>query len=73
VINDLQKNHYVFPCPARSDFKTVTRAKTLDHTVDSVEEIRKAAFECLGRVELKNKKVRLIGVRAGNLEKEEDV
>jgi DNA polymerase-4 len=56
-----------------SDFKTVTRAKTLDHTVDSVEEIRKAAFECLGRVELKNKKVRLIGVRAGNLEKEEDV
>ena len=54
-----------------SDFKTVTRAKTLERAVDSVEEIRKAAFECLGRVELKNKKVRLIGVRAGNLEKEE--
>lgn len=53
-----------------SDFRTVTRAKTLDRHVDSVEDIRKAAFECLGRVELKNKKVRLIGVRAGNLEKE---
>jgi len=52
-----------------SDFKTVTRAKTLARAVDSVEEIRKTAFECLGRVELKNKKVRLIGVRAGNLEK----
>ncbi len=54
-----------------SDFKTVTRAKTLERAVDSVEEIRKAAFDCLGRVELKNRKVRLIGVRAGNLEKEE--
>jgi len=53
-----------------SDFKTVTRAKTLDRAADSVEEIRKAAFECLARVELKNKKVRLIGVRAGNLEKD---
>ena len=53
-----------------SDFKTVTRAKTLDRVADSVEEIRKAAFECLARVELKNKKVRLIGVRAGNLEKD---
>jgi DNA polymerase-4 len=46
-----------------SDFKTVTRAKTLDRVADSVEEIRKAAFECLARVELKNKKVRLIGLR----------
>ncbi len=52
-----------------SDFKTVTRAKTLEHATDVLEEIRKAAFDCLGRVELKGKKVRLIGVRAGNLEK----
>jgi len=52
-----------------SDFKTVTRAKTLDHATCGLEEIRKAAFECLGRVELKNRKVRLIGVRAGHLEK----
>jgi DNA polymerase-4 len=55
-----------------SDFKTMTRAKTLDRAVDSVEEIRKAVFECLGRVELKNKKVRLVGVRVGNLEKEKE-
>jgi DNA polymerase-4 len=52
-----------------SDFKTVTRAKTLDHPTDVLEQIRKAAFDCLGRVELKGKKIRLIGVRVGNLEK----
>lgn len=51
-----------------SDFETVTRATTLREPTDSLEKIRKAAFECLGRVELK-KKVRLIGVRAGKLEK----
>ena len=51
-----------------SDFKTYTRAKTLSGHTDSGEEIRKAAFECLGRLELK-KKIRLIGVRVSNLEK----
>jgi DNA polymerase-4 len=51
-----------------SDFKTITRAKTLDAPAESVPEIRKAAFECFGRVEIK-KKIRLLGVRAGNLEK----
>jgi DNA polymerase-4 len=50
------------------DFKVVTRAKTLDNCTISLEEVRKAAFECLGRIELK-KKVRLIGVRIGKLEK----
>jgi DNA polymerase-4 len=49
-----------------SDFETLTRAKTLPHFTDSEEEIRRAIFECLKRVDLK-KKVRLIGVRAGNL------
>ena len=49
-----------------SDFKTYTRAKTLDESTDSLEEIRRAAFGCLKRFELK-KKVRLIGVRVGNL------
>ena len=34
----------------------------------SEEEIRKAAFACLKRIEL-NKRVRLIGVRASNLKK----
>jgi DNA polymerase-4 len=49
-----------------NDFKTYTRAKTLSQYTDSEEEIRRAAFDCLGRVEIK-KKVRLIGVRVGNL------
>jgi len=52
-----------------SDFTTYTRAKTLDEAAGSTETIRKTAFECLGRIELK-KKVRLIGVRMGNLVKE---
>jgi DNA polymerase-4 len=51
-----------------SDFKTVTRAKTLEGPTDSTEEIRRAAFDCLARVEVK-KKVRLVGVRVGNLAK----
>jgi DNA polymerase-4 len=49
-----------------SDFKTYTRAKTLGEPTDSLEEIRRAAFDCLKRFELR-KKVRLIGVRIGNL------
>ncbi|MBM4054852.1 MAG: DNA polymerase IV [Planctomycetes bacterium] len=51
-----------------SDFETHTRAKTLKTPTHSEEEIRIAAFDCLGRFELK-KKVRLIGVRIGRLEK----
>ncbi|HUL22341.1 MAG TPA: DNA polymerase IV [Thermodesulfobacteriota bacterium] len=51
-----------------SDFKTYTRARTLSQHGDSEEEIRKAAFDCLGRIELK-KKVRLVGVRVGDLKK----
>lgn len=54
-----------------SDFQTLTRAKTMADYIDSEEEIRKAAFACLKRIEL-NKRVRLIGVRATNLEKVQD-
>jgi DNA polymerase-4 len=50
------------------DFKTYTRAKTMDGYTDSVEIIRRAAFEALWKVELK-RKVRLIGVRVTNLRK----
>jgi DNA polymerase-4 len=56
-----------------SDFKTVTRATTLQAASDSLEEIRKAAFDCLGRIELKQKKVRLIGVRVGRFESTSEV
>jgi DNA polymerase IV len=51
-----------------SDFETHTRAKTLYDFTDSLEIIRKAAFEAFGRIELK-KKVRLIGVRVSTLKK----
>lgn len=51
-----------------SDFNTYTKAKTLDDFSDSLEIIRKAAFEALGRIELK-KKVRLVGVRVSSLKK----
>jgi DNA polymerase IV len=53
-----------------TDFKTYTRAKSLDRITDSEPEIRRAAFDCLNRLELK-KKVRLIGFRISNLKKEE--
>jgi DNA polymerase IV len=51
-----------------SDFETHTREKTLSEPTGAVDTIRKAAFECLGRVEL-DRKVRLIGVRVGDLER----
>jgi len=54
-----------------NDFKTYTRARSLDDFTDSEPEIRRAAFECLNRFELK-KKVRLIGVRISNLESSPD-
>ncbi len=72
VADDLKKSGYrgrnVTVKVRFDDFETVTRATTLREAADSVELIRKAAFECLGRVELK-KRVRLVGVRAGKLEK----
>ena len=49
-----------------SDFKTYTRALTLTEPTDLLEHVRKAAFQCLGRIELKMK-VRLIGVRLTQL------
>jgi DNA polymerase-4 len=49
------------------DFETQTRAKTLPEPTDSLDTVRRAAFDCLGRFRL-NKKLRLIGIRVGNLE-----
>jgi DNA polymerase-4 len=51
-----------------SDFETHTRAHTLDAATDSQDAIRRAAFECMKRIEFK-KKVRLIGIRLSGLEK----
>jgi DNA polymerase-4 len=49
------------------DFETVTRALTLPAWTDGEEEIRKAAFACLKRIDLK-KRVRLVGVRTSHFE-----
>ncbi|HAK59427.1 MAG TPA: DNA polymerase IV, partial [Nitrospiraceae bacterium] len=51
-----------------SDFVTRTRAKTMAGHTDTEEAIRKAVFECFKRFTFE-KKVRLIGVRLGGLEK----
>ena len=51
-----------------SDFETLTRSHTIHEPTDSEEDIRKATFACLKRIELK-KKVRLVGVRAIHLER----
>ena len=51
-----------------ANFETHTRDKTLNAATDSTELIRKAAFDCLGRIELK-RPVRLLGVRVGGFEK----
>jgi DNA polymerase-4 len=51
-----------------SDFETHTRELTLAKATAAYATIKQAAFACLSRVELP-KKVRLIGVRVGKLEK----
>lgn len=55
-----------------SDFKTHTRATTLNEPIDNLEQIRKAAFYCLGNFDLKKKRVRLVGVRLAGLFKHQD-
>jgi nucleotidyltransferase/DNA polymerase involved in DNA repair len=71
VTQDIQKGGYKARTVAIkirfSDFKTYTRAKTLERATDNLETIRRTAFECLSRIELKQR-VRLIGVRATGLE-----
>ncbi len=52
-----------------SDFRTVTRACSAQEAVRKEEAIRRLAFSCLKRVDLTGKKVRLVGIRVGNLEK----
>ena len=69
VISDMVNNGYkarTFTIKVRfSDFQTLTRATTLHDFIDSEEEIRKAVFSCLKKIQL-DKKVRLLGVRASN-------
>ena len=71
VVQDMQGHQYkarTITIKIRfSDFETFTRAMTISDYTDSEEEIRKSAFACLKRIELK-KKVRLVGVRASNFQ-----
>jgi DNA polymerase-4 len=56
------------------EFRTVTRACSSHDPLIKEDEIRRLAFSCLKRVDLAGKKVRLVGVRVGNLEKiEKDI
>jgi DNA polymerase-4 len=54
-----------------ADFETHTRVKTLPEPTASETTIRKAAFECLGRLTL-DRRVRLLGVRVGDLSRAEE-
>ncbi len=49
------------------DFSTVTRDQTLSAPVSDSQAIRRAAGECLKRVDLA-RRIRLLGVRIGTLE-----
>jgi DNA polymerase-4 len=72
VVADMRKNGYkakTITIKIRfSDFETFTRGVTIADFTDSEEEIRKAAFTCLKRIDL-NKRIRLVGVRTSNLKK----
>ncbi len=74
VVNDMKQRDYkgrtVTVKMRFSDFRTLTRAKTLQGYTDSLEEIRRTVFDCLRRFELRNKRVRLVGVRLSGLRKE---
>ncbi len=72
VAADLQRKGYVgrtIGIKLRfDDFRTVTRDQTLQEATADTAVIRRAAGECLKRVDLK-RRLRLLGVRAGSLQK----
>ena len=73
VVSDLTRKGYnarnVTVKIRYQDFRTITRACTSGEPLEKEEEIRRLAFSCLKRVDLAGKKVRLVGVRVGHLEK----
>jgi DNA polymerase IV len=70
VSNDLQRKRYVgrtIGIKLRfDDFRTVTRDQTIAAPTDDSAAIRRAAGECLKRVDLA-RRIRLLGVRVGSL------
>jgi DNA polymerase-4 len=51
-----------------SDFKVITRSKTFFHLITSEQEILENAYEMLNLLDLKNKKIRLLGLSISKLE-----
>jgi DNA polymerase-4 len=76
VAEDLQRKGYVgrtIGIKLRyDDFRTATRDLTLDAYTDDPAIIRRAAGQCLKRVDLK-RRLRLLGVRVGKLAKASEV
>ncbi len=72
VAADLQRKGYIGRTVGIKlrfdDFRTVTRDLTLEAATADAAEIRRAAGACLKRVDL-NRRLRLLGVRAGSLAK----
>jgi DNA polymerase-4 len=70
VAGDLQRKRYVgrtIGIKLRfDDFRTVTRDQTIAAATDDATTIRRAAGECLKRVDL-SRRIRLLGVRVGSL------
>jgi len=70
VGDDLHRKHYVGRTIGLKlrfeDFRTVTRAHTLDAPTDDARAIRAAAGHCLKRIEL-DRRIRLLGVRVDSL------
>ncbi|HEX7156280.1 MAG TPA: DNA polymerase IV [Burkholderiaceae bacterium] len=75
VSGDLRRKRYVGRTIALKlrfeDFRTVTRARTLPAPTDDAAAIRRAAGECLKRVEL-DRRIRLLGVRVDALSHSND-
>jgi DNA polymerase-4 len=72
VAADLQRKGYVGKTIGvklrYDDFRIATRDQTIDHFTADARTIRKAAGECLKRVDL-SRRLRLLGVRVGKLAK----
>jgi len=72
VAADLQRKGYVgrtIGVKLRyDDFKSVTRDQTLPHPTADAAQIRRAAGQCLKRVDL-TRRFRLLGVRVGSLQR----
>ena len=74
VASDLQRKGYVGKTIGiklrYDDFRIATRDQTIEHFTDDGKTIRQVAGQCLKRVQL-DRRLRLLGVRVGKLEKKD--